>query len=100
MDFQWFEHVTRESIKALRGTTYVQTPTRFRFALQQPQRANLRATIHNNPTHWRESELGERWYSAAGSSWDHLQSTPLKATCAHFLDVRLDLVCSLGHGTC
>ena len=48
MDFQWFEHVTWDSIKDLRGTTYVQPPTRFRFALQQAQHAILRAIIHNN----------------------------------------------------
>ena len=41
MDFQWFEHVTWNSIKDLRGTTYVQPPTRFRFALQQAQHAIL-----------------------------------------------------------
>ena len=35
MDFQWFEHVTWDSIKDLRGTTCVQPPRRFRFALQQ-----------------------------------------------------------------
>ena len=34
----------------LRGTTYVQPPTRFKFALQQAQHAILRAIIHNNPT--------------------------------------------------
>ena len=50
MDFQWFEHVTWDSIKDLRGTTNVQPPTRFRFALQQAQHAILRAIIHNNPT--------------------------------------------------
>ena len=49
MDFQWFEHVTWDSIKDLPGTTYVQPPTRFRFALQQAQHAILRAIIHNNP---------------------------------------------------
>ena len=49
MDFQWFEHVTWDSIKDLRGTTYVQPPTRFKFALQQAQHAILRAIIHNNP---------------------------------------------------
>ena len=49
MDFQWFEHVTWDSIKDLRGTTYVQSPTRFRFALQQAQHAIFRAIVHNNP---------------------------------------------------
>ena len=84
MDFQWFEHVTWDSIKDLRGTTYVQPPTRFRFALQQAQHAILRAIIHNNPPLWRQSQLGKRWCSAAGSSWDDLQSTLLRATAHTF----------------
>ena len=50
MDVQWFEHVTWDSIKDFRGTMYVQTPTRFKFALQQAQHAILRAIIHNNPS--------------------------------------------------
>ena len=33
MNFQWFEHVTWDCIKDLRGTTYVQPPTRFRFGV-------------------------------------------------------------------
>ena len=41
--------------------------------------------------HWRQSQLGKRWCSAAGSSWDDLQSTPLKATAHTFLDARLEL---------
>ena len=44
MNFQWFEHFTWDSIKDLRGTTCVQPPTRFRFALEQAQHASLRAT--------------------------------------------------------
>ena len=83
MDFQWFEHVTWDSIKDLCGTTYVQPPTRFRFALQQAQHAILRAITTTQP-HWRQSQLGKRWCSAAGSFWDDLQSTPLKATAHTF----------------
>ena len=49
MDFLWFEHVTRDSIKDLRGTTYVQPPTRFRFALQPAQHAILRANHSKQP---------------------------------------------------
>ena len=37
MDFQWFEHVTWDSIKDLRVGTYGQPPPRFKFALQQAQ---------------------------------------------------------------
>ena len=62
MNFQWFEHVTWDSIKDLRGTTYVQPPTRFRFALLQAQHAILRAIIHNNPNLIRpQSQPGKRW---------------------------------------
>ena len=68
-DFQWFEHVTWDSIKDLRGTTSVQPLTRFKFALQQAQHAILRAIIHNNLPHWHQSQPGKRSYSAAGSFW-------------------------------
>ena len=93
MDFQWFEQVSWDSIKDLRGTTYVQPPTRFKFALQQAQHAILRTIIHNNPT-----SLGLRislesvGALAAGSSWDDLQSTASESNCAHFLDARLELL--------
>ena len=33
MDFQWFEQVSWDSIKDLRGTTYVQPPTRFKICV-------------------------------------------------------------------
>ena len=49
MDFQWFDQVSWDSIKDLRGTTYVQPPTRFKFALQQAQHAILRAITHPQP---------------------------------------------------
>ena len=63
----------------LRGTTYVQPPTRFRFALQQAQHAILRAIVHNNPT----SPASESaWKALVLSSWRN---------CAHFLDARLEL---------
>ena len=44
MDFQWFNTVTWDSMEDLRGTTYVQSPPRFKFALQQAQHAILHAT--------------------------------------------------------
>ena len=50
MDFQWFDSVSWDSIKDLRGTTYVQPPPGFKFALQQAQHAILRAIMHNNPS--------------------------------------------------
>ena len=91
MDFQWFEHVTWDSIKDLRGTTYVQPPTRFRFALQQAQHAILRAVIHNNPT----SPASEpAWKALVLSSWLLLGRPAVNASesnCAHYLDARLEL---------
>ena len=91
MNFQWFEHVTWDSIKDLRGTTYVQPPTRFRFALQQAQHAILRAIIHNNPT----SPASESaWKALVLSSWLLLGRPAVNASesnCAHFLDARLEL---------
>ena len=78
--FQCFEHVTWDSIKDLRGTTYVQPPTRFRFALQEAQHVILRAIIHNNPTSMASESA---WKALVLSSWlllDDLQSTPPRAT--------------------
>ena len=40
-------------------------------------------TLH----HWPQNQLGKRWCSAAGSFWDDLQSTPLRAT-AHTVWLR------------
>ena len=80
MDFQWFDYVTWDSIKDLRGTTCVQPPTRFRFALQQAQHAIFRAIIHNNPTSLASESA---WKALVLSSWlllDDPQSTPLRAT--------------------
>ena len=106
MDFQWFEHVTWDSIKDLRGTTYVQLPTRFKFALQQAQHATLRAIIHNNPSSLA-SESARK--ALVLSSWLLLGRPAVNASevnCAHFLDARLELFwaedwsSTLGHGTC
>ena len=91
MDFQWFEKVTWDSIKDLRGTTYVQPPTRFKFALQQAQHAILRSIIHNNPT---SSASESAWKALVLSSWLLLGRPAVNASessCAHFLDARLEL---------
>ena len=91
MDFQWFEHVTWDSIKDLRGTTYVQPPTRFKFALQQAQHAIRRGIIHNNPT---SSASESAWKALVLSSWLLLGRPAVNASesnCAHFLDARLEL---------
>ena len=88
MNFQWLEHVTWDS---LRGTTYVQPPTRFNFALQQAQHAILRAIIHNN----RSSLASESaWKALVLSSWLLLGRPAVNASesnCAHCLDARLEL---------
>ena len=86
MDFQWFEHVTWDSIEDLRGTTYVQLPTRFRFALQQAQHAILRVIIHNNTTSMASESA---WKALVLSSWLLLGRPAVNASesnCAHFLD--------------
>ena len=91
MDFQWFEHVTWDSIKDLRGTTYVQPPSRFRFALQEAQLAILRAIIHNNPT---SSASESAWKALVLGSWLLLGRPAVNASesnCAHYLDARLEL---------
>ena len=91
MDFQWFEHVTWDSIKDLRGTTYVQPPTRFRFALQQAQHAILRAIVHNNPT----SPASESAWIVLVLSSSLLLGRPavnaFESNCTDFLDARLEL---------
>ena len=73
MDFQWFEHVTWDSIKDLRGTTYVQT--RFKFALQQDMPSFELSFTTTQP-------LRPQNHDSAGSS---------ESNCAHFLDARLEL---------
>ena len=91
MDFQWFEHITWDSIKDLRGTTYVQPPTTFKLALQQAQHAILRAIIHKNPTSLASESA---WKALVLSSWLLLGRPAVNASesnCAHFLDARLEL---------
>ena len=98
MDFQWFEHVTWDSVKDLRGATYVQPSTRFKFALQQAQHAILRAIVHNDPT----SPASETaWKALVLSSWLLLGRPAVNASesnCAHFLDARLELFFGLRIG--
>ena len=90
VDFQWFERVTWDSIKDLRGTTYVQHPMRFRFALQQALHAILRAIIHNNPTSLPSESA---WKALVLSSWLLLGRPAVntfESNCAHFLDAQLE----------
>ena len=90
MDFQWLSTISWTEIKDLRGTTYVQPPTRLRFALQQAQHAILRAIMHNEPS----SPTSEpAWKVLLLSSW-LLLGRPAEnasdANCASFLEARLD----------
>ena len=91
MNFQWFDNVTWDSIKDLRGTTYVQQPPRFKFSLQQAQHAILRAIIHNNPSSLASQPA---WKALVLSSWHFLGRPDVNASesnCAYFLDARLEL---------
>ena len=85
MRFQWFEGVTWDNNKDLRGTTFAQPPPRFRFALQQAQHATHRATMHLGPSS-RTSEPA--WKVLVLSSWLLLgrpATTASDSICAHFL---------------
>ena len=91
MNFQWFDNVTWDSIKDLRGTTCVQPPTRFKFALQQAQHAILRAIIRNNPSSLASEPA---WKALVLSSWLLLgrpAGSASESNCAHYLDARLEL---------
>ena len=91
MDFQWFNTITWDNIKDLRGTTYVRPPPRLKFALQQAQDAILRAILHHGPS----SPASESaWKVLVLSTWLLLGRPAVNAsesTCAHFLEARLDL---------
>ena len=80
MNFLWFDNVTWDSIKDLRGTKYVQPTPRFNFALQQAQHAILRAIITITLLHWLPSQPEKLSCSVAGSSWDDPLSTRPRAT--------------------
>ena len=66
MNFQRFHNVTSDSIKDLRSTTYVQSPPRFKFALQQAQHAILRAIMHKTLS---SLASGPAWKALVLSSW-------------------------------
>ena len=91
MDFHWFNTIPWSDIKDLRGTTYVQPPTRFRCAIQQAQHATLRAIIHHDPS---SPNSEPAWKVLILSSW-LLLGRPAEnasdANCASYLETRLDL---------
>ena len=89
MDFHWFT-IPWTDIKDLRGTTYVQPPTRFRFALQQAQHAIWRAIIHHGPS---SPNSEPAWKVLILSNWLLLGRPAENAsdvTCASYLEARLD----------
>ena len=91
IDFNWFSTISWTDIKDLRGTTYVQPPTRFRFAPQQAQHAILRATMHHGPSSLNSEPA---WKVLILSSW-LLLGRPAEnasdANCASYLETRLNL---------
>ena len=85
MNFQWFQHVTWDSIKDLRGTKFVQPPTRSKFALQQAQHAI--PTCHHSQQPHSSLASESAWKALMLSSWLLLgrpQLTPLRATAHTF----------------
>ena len=66
MDFQWFNTVSWDSIKDLRGTTYVQPPPRFKFAPHQARHAIQRAITHQNSCSLASEPA---WKALVLSSW-------------------------------
>ena len=90
MDFHWFTSVPWTKIKDLRGTTYVQPPTRLRFALQQAQHAILRAIMHHGPS---SPDSESAWKVLILSSW-LLLGRPVEnasdANCTNCMEARLD----------
>ena len=91
MDFHWFSSVSWTDIKDLRGTTYVQPPTRLRFALQQAQHAILRAIMHHGPS---SPDSESAWKVLILNSW-LLLGRPAEnasdANCANYMEAGLDL---------
>ena len=80
MDFQWFEHVTWDSIKDLRGTTYVQPPT-VQVCVRTSSRCHATYNHSQQPslTGIRVS-LGSACSQQLAPSGDDLQSMRLRAT--------------------
>ena len=91
MDFQWFSSIPWLDIKDLRGTTYVQPPARFIFALQQAHHATLRAIMRLGPS---TSNSEPAWKVLLLISWLLLGRPAENASDANFanyLETRLDL---------
>ena len=82
MCFKKFDTITWDNTTDLRSNTYVQPPTRFKFALQQAQHAILRAIMH----HGRSEPA---WKVLVLCSWLLLGRPATNASdsnCFHFLE--------------
>ena len=80
-----------DSIKDPRGTTYVQPPSRYKFAPKQAKHAILRAIMHNNPSTLATEPA---WKALMLSSWLLLgrpAENAVERKCAHYMEARLDL---------
>ena len=91
MDFHWLSSISWTNIADLRGTTYVQPPTRLKFALQQAQHAILRAIMHHGPS---SPDSESAWKVLILSSWLLLGRPAENASdtnCANYMEARLDL---------
>ena len=78
MDFQWFEHGTASKTCVAQRMSNLPRGSdsrcsKFHIPFSEP-------SFTTTPPHWRQNQPGKRWCLAAGSSWDDLQSTPLRAT--------------------
>ena len=85
MDFQWFEHVTWDSASKTYVARRMSSPPRGSGLLcSKLNMPSFEPSFTTIPPHWRQNQLGKRWCSTAGSSWDDLQLTPLRATAHTF----------------
>ena len=81
MDFQWFEHVTWDSIKdqcEARRTSNLPRGSDLRCS--RPNMLSFELSFTTTQPLQPQNQPGKCWCSAAGSSWDDLQSMLLRAT--------------------
>ena len=95
MDFQWFEQA-RRTFNLPRGSD---------LRCSRPKMPSFELSFTTTQLPRPQNQPGKHWCLAAGSSWDDLLSTHLRATVLtswmlgwSFLGRRL--VCSLGYGSC
>ena len=91
IDFQWFEHVTWDSIKDLRGTTYVPPHHKVQVCF------TASSTCHSSSHHSQQPfliDIRVRWESVCAQQLAPSGTTSVNASesnCGHFLDARLEL---------